>query len=174
MIGVGFDLARSDLPLRVAFPLFLHNCMDWFTGKAIAEEIWKPAVGSLLDLPEWVNETASVIDPSGRRVSPRRLGSKWQLRPRLPGFYRIESANESKGSLLAVNFQLEKESDLVGDRSPGPARVRWNGGDPPQELIKGFDKNEYPEPPLQWPTLLVVVAWLLLFDWVFFVFRILF
>ncbi|HAA54722.1 MAG TPA: hypothetical protein DCE42_08180 [Myxococcales bacterium] len=28
-LAVGFSLRRSDFPLRVAFPLFLRNCMQW-------------------------------------------------------------------------------------------------------------------------------------------------
>ncbi|MFO0575929.1 MAG: VWA domain-containing protein [Polyangia bacterium] len=31
-VAVGFDLRQSDLPLRVAFPVFLMNAVDWFAG----------------------------------------------------------------------------------------------------------------------------------------------
>lgn len=33
-LAVGFDLRKSDLPLRVAFPVLLLNTLDWFAGDA--------------------------------------------------------------------------------------------------------------------------------------------
>jgi hypothetical protein len=32
VLAVGFDLRRSDLPMRPAFPLLLANVLDWFSG----------------------------------------------------------------------------------------------------------------------------------------------
>ncbi|MBW1871578.1 MAG: hypothetical protein JRJ19_05905 [Deltaproteobacteria bacterium] len=62
LLGVGFDLAQSDLPLRVAFPLLVQNCLDWFLGKVIIEEQSTISVGRLYELPEWVKSEA--ITPS--------------------------------------------------------------------------------------------------------------
>jgi hypothetical protein len=31
-VAIGFDLSRSDLPLRVAFPVLVVNALDWFGG----------------------------------------------------------------------------------------------------------------------------------------------
>ena len=32
MVAFGFDITRSDLPMRVAFPLLIINSLDWFSG----------------------------------------------------------------------------------------------------------------------------------------------
>jgi hypothetical protein len=32
VLAIGFDLRRSDLPMRPAFPLLLANVLDWFAG----------------------------------------------------------------------------------------------------------------------------------------------
>jgi hypothetical protein len=31
-VGIGFDVRKSDLPMRVAFPLLVLNSIDWFAG----------------------------------------------------------------------------------------------------------------------------------------------
>lgn len=33
IVMIGFDLARSDLPLKVEFPILLANAMSWLTGR---------------------------------------------------------------------------------------------------------------------------------------------
>ena len=172
LLGVGFDLAQSDLPLRVAFPLLVQNCLDWFLGKVIVEEQSTISVGRLYALPEWVNSEAVITDSQAMRVFPSRIGEKFWLRPRQPGYYSVE-LNKNRLT-FPVNFHSRTESDLKGDRRAGPNRLVWRQGDLPAVLVDGFDKTEYPEPPMQWPTLLLAAAWILLFDWMFFCFRILF
>jgi hypothetical protein len=31
-VAIGFDITRSDLPLRIAFPILVINSLDWFSG----------------------------------------------------------------------------------------------------------------------------------------------
>jgi hypothetical protein len=79
--------------------------------------------------------------------------------------------------VVAVNLFKPGESDLMGDRRTSPDRVRWQADSSPDSLsavLSGFDKTEHSQPPLQWPLLLLAAAWLMLFDWVFFCFRILY
>lgn len=172
LLGVGFDVSKSDLPLRVAFPILLHNVLDWFLGEATIGGFNEASVGDLVELPAWVDPQEGIEDPAGNRVVPREVSNKLLFRPRAPGYY---SAQQQKNRwVLPVNFYLEEESLPAGDRRESPGRVRWQAGEPPGPVIAGFDKAEYPQPPLQWPIILLAVAWLLLFDWVFYVFRILF
>ncbi|MFC1654732.1 hypothetical protein ACFL2F_02905, partial [Myxococcota bacterium] len=172
LLGIGFDVSKSDLPLRVAFPILLHNVLDWFLGEAALGGFNDSSVGDLMELPAWVDPEEGIEDPAGGRVAPREVGDKLLMRPRLPGFY---SAEKGKSRWVApVNFHLEDESIPAGDRRESDDRVRWRTGEPPARVVAGFDKAEYPEPPLQWPVILLAIAWLLLFDWIFYVFRILF
>jgi hypothetical protein len=35
LLFIGFDLAASDLPLRVAFPVLVHNALEWFQPQRV-------------------------------------------------------------------------------------------------------------------------------------------
>ena len=172
LLGVGFDVSKSDLPLRVAFPILLHNVLDWFLGEVAIGGFDESGVGDLLELPAWVNPEEGVVDPAGGRVAPRQVSNKLLLRPRLPGYYTAQRGD--RRWVAPVNFHLKDESMPVGDLRESADRFRWRSGEPPAGVVAGFDKAEYPEPPLQWPVILLAIAWLLLFDWIFYVFRILF
>lgn len=47
---VGFDLKKSDLPLRVAFPVLLVNALDWLAGDTV-EEAQRFATGQTWRIP---------------------------------------------------------------------------------------------------------------------------
>jgi hypothetical protein len=170
-LAFGFDLAQSDLPLRVAFPMLLQNSLTWFLGEILDMGFNDLAVGRPIELGSDARE-GRILDPRGKVVAPTRLGDRLQLRPRWPGFY-VRSAG-ALATIYPVNYQLASESDLAGDRQSGAGRLKWTGGDPPPELVAGFDQAEHADPPPLWPRILIVAIWLLLFDWVFFSFRILF
>lgn len=172
LLGVGFDVSKSDLPLRVAFPILLHNVLDWFLGEAAVGGFCESSVGDLVELPAWVDPEEGIEDPDGNRLVPRKVSGKLWFRPRAPGYYSAQKRKDRW--VLPVNFYLEDESLTAGDRRESPGRIRWRGEAPPGPVVAGFDKAEYPRPPLQWPVILLAVAWLLLFDWIFYVFRILF
>jgi len=172
LLGVGFDVSKSDLPLRVAFPILLHNVLDWFLGEVAIGGFNEYGVGDLLELPVWINPEEGVVNPAGGRVAPRQVSNKLLLRPRMPGYYTARRGE--RRWVAPVNFHLKDESIPVGDRRETADRLRWDGEEPPARVVAGFDKAEYPEPPLQWPVILMAIAWLLLFDWIFYVFRILF
>jgi hypothetical protein len=171
-LAIGFDVAKSDLPLRVAFPMLLHNALVWFLGETLDLGSASVSVGQSIDLGTWSGGNDRIVDPKGVQQMPTRLGAAWSFRPNLPGFYSIQRGGAL--TLLPVNYYLKSESDITGDRQPSALRFFWTQGDLPQELIAGFDPMDHPEPPLQWPTVLLAAAWLLLFDWIFFCFRILF
>ncbi|HOX42689.1 MAG TPA: VWA domain-containing protein [Myxococcota bacterium] len=171
LLGLGLDPARSDLPLRVAFPLLLHNSLAWFLGEEPDLGAQERSVGGLIPLPDWAAR-GRVETPDGSSLAPLALGGRTLLRPRLPGFYRVQAGRERLS--VPVAFQLRAESDLAGDRQVGPSRLRWAGGELPAELRAGLGGAEPVVPPPQWPRLLLAVVWLLLFDWVFYCFRILF
>jgi hypothetical protein len=70
-VALGFDVRDSDLPLRVAWPLFVLDCIDWFTGEETAYlsgyrtgDVWRiPVVGT----PEYV--TVKRPDGSQQRAA---------------------------------------------------------------------------------------------------------
>ncbi len=171
-IAFGFDVAQSDLPLRIAFPILIHNCVWWLLGQQEQETNHAPIVGSTVFLPYWAGFQTTITGPDGKPVHPLRLGSKTLFRPRSPGFYELSSGGHS--SMIAVNFHRPGESLLSSEKVVDQDSVNWQAGPPPRMLVEGFDTTKTNKARNQWPSILLAVAWLLLFDWVFFCFRILF
>jgi hypothetical protein len=168
ILALGFEPLRSDLPLRVGFPVLVHNALAWLLGQAPEPDEQARLVGETLEVPDWA---AVVEGPDGAPLAPLGTGGRAWVRPRAPGFYQARLGRERWEA--AVNFRSPAESDLGGDRRPGPGRIAWAGGPPPAELLEGLGSEAPAAPPAHWPLLLLGCVWLLLFDWVFFRFRIL-
>lgn len=110
-VALGFDLKRSDLPLRVAFPVLLINALDWFAGAdtglvasyatgrpwrapvpAGASELWVRA-------PDGTRTRAPVHDGRASYVAARA------------GFYELEAAGAPTRT-VAVNLANSEESKI--------------------------------------------------------------
>ena len=110
-VALGFDLKRSDLPLRVAFPVLLINALDWFAGAdtglvasyatgrpwrapvpAGASELWVRA-------PDGTRTRAPVHDGRASYVAART------------GFYELEAAGAPTRT-VAVNLANAEESNI--------------------------------------------------------------
>ncbi len=91
-VAVGFDVRDSDLPLRVAFPLFVLDCIDWFGDEDArylssfrTGDVWRiPVPGSVaqatVKLPDGSSQSVAVHE--GRAVM---LGER-------AGFYTLSYA----------------------------------------------------------------------------------
>jgi uncharacterized membrane protein len=117
---VGFDLFKSDLPLRVAFPLILSNGLRWLHPAGLDTGNFQVVAGQPLLLPvEHGVEQATVITPSGQsnRVQVTR-GVVSVADTSEVGLYRIQTVN---GELtVAANLLNEEESNIVPQPLPGP------------------------------------------------------
>jgi len=125
LVAFGFDLRRSDLPLRVAFPVLVVNALDWFAGAdtglmasfSLAQP-WRLAAPAAAEL--------EVRDPEGKvtRV-PVRDGRATYVGTRV-GYYEVSipltgpSAPPSFGGgragvprLVAANLTSPSESRLA-------------------------------------------------------------
>ena len=67
-IFLGFDLYRTDLPLRVAFPLFVSNALRWLSPSRLEDAGLQLRAGQTLAaaLPAGAG-TATLTDPAGRK-----------------------------------------------------------------------------------------------------------
>jgi hypothetical protein len=65
VLAVGFDLRRSDLPMRPAFPLLLANVLDWFSGDD-AEFIATYKTGRTWQIPAEGAGDDIAIEPEGQ------------------------------------------------------------------------------------------------------------
>jgi uncharacterized membrane protein len=117
----GFDLFKSDFPLRVAFPLMLSKSLRWLHPAGLDQESLQLQAGQPILLPvEHGVSTATVTTPSGHTVQAqvtRGLASFTDTDE--VGVYRVvTSRGETK---VAVNLMNAEESELTP--RPVPAFV---------------------------------------------------
>jgi hypothetical protein len=118
---IAFDPIDSDLPVRVAFPLLIHNAVAWLANKNSDAQVQIKA-GDTLRLENGIHVVHGPLTASG---SGQKLTVDGNFRPTRNGFYRIENGQEQK--IVAVNTFDPAQSDLrpIGLPEPGPAMV-WS------------------------------------------------
>jgi Ca-activated chloride channel homolog len=115
---LGFPLLQTDFPLRVAFPIFVNNVVQWLGARPGQDEGLQLRTGetAMIEVPDQVDEVV-VIDPTGSRHSVKPEGrlayfSDTERR----GIYQVEAARPSRGDggdfrqEFAVNLLNRRES----------------------------------------------------------------
>lgn len=112
LVTVAFDLMRSDLPLRVAFPVLMNNILRWVSpqqGDLAAGQVQAGmAYAMFFDPPV---DRVSVQDPEGKNHDYAVQGSPWVFTDTERIGVYIMRAGEQK-RYLAVNLLDETESDI--------------------------------------------------------------
>jgi hypothetical protein len=109
---VAFDLMRSDLPLRVAFPVFINNLLRWLrppqdeTSAGYVQAGMPHAV--FFDKPV---TQATVQDPQGKQRDYSVSDNPWVFTDAQRVGVYIVRAGEAK-HYLVVNLLDETESDI--------------------------------------------------------------
>ena len=117
MVSVGFSLSDTDWPLRVSFPIFLTNAVDWLTaGSAMGPSSPDTQAGAAasLTVPSGL-ENVTVTLPDGRRsmlATPNDGGTVVFDDTNQVGAYRIQGAKDYDEP-LAVNLLNPTESNLT-------------------------------------------------------------
>jgi uncharacterized membrane protein len=123
---VGFDLFKTDFPLRIAFPLVLSNTLRWLHPAGLDQASFQFATGQpiLLPAPHGVT-TVTVTTPGGRTVQGRvTRGMVSFTETDETGIYTLAT---SRGETrVAANLADADESNLVPHPLPvasahGPA-----------------------------------------------------
>ncbi|MCK5795884.1 MAG: VWA domain-containing protein [Deltaproteobacteria bacterium] len=116
-VAFGFDPKRSDLPLRVAFPLLVINTINWFSGESEglittyrAGDTWHiplgpPATGT--HRPPLVD----VVPPSGPHLKAPVTGAYAVLHGRHVGIYTIHDGTNTLR--IAANLANPDESKIA-------------------------------------------------------------
>lgn len=112
-VALGFDPRKSDMVLRVAWPLFLLNCIQHLAQRDGTDyssfatgEVWRVPVPPGL-------ATVSLNGPMGTRiVHPSRTGVLTYL-GELAGFYELITQDDTRLSRFAANLNAPSESDLA-------------------------------------------------------------
>lgn len=158
-VALGFDVRESDFALRVAWPLFLMNTVNWFTDEDASYlssfrtgEVWRVPVGSsasqaVLKGPEGLTERVPVHE--GRAV---HLGQR-------AGFYELEAPDETGTPKVVASFAANLVD--VDESAVAPVRTIAVDGKTAGEL-SAFSVGVRRE---IWIYLLIAVALLTALEW---------
>lgn len=126
IVALLFDVRRSDLPLRVAWPLLLLNSIDWFVQED-AGYLSSYETGQVWHVPVPAGaETATLIDPDGGERTVPIVEGRAVASGRVAGFYRIRVGDQE--DVFAANLGPSDEAimapadriDIAGQRARAP------------------------------------------------------
>jgi hypothetical protein len=165
-VAVGFDVRKSDLPLRVAFPVLLMNALDWFAGD-VDDNLGSFRTGTPLGISlRGEKQTrlgttlssktlAELLLPDGRSVSvPVHEGvvNLWGDRA---GFYSLSVPELVRSVDLALNMRSLDESAV-----PLARTLRLSGSDLSSPIAGQAALKR-----TLWPYLLLCAFCLLFLEW---------
>jgi uncharacterized membrane protein len=132
-IVVGFDLFKADLPLRVAFPLFVTNALRWLSPSRLEDASLQVKAGQPATVPVPPGVTAvEVTDPAGARSKAAAEGGRVTVvGTGRVGLYTLR-AGEWEGR-FAVNLLDEGLSDIAPRADAFPVKVP---GPPPTFQVR--------------------------------------
>lgn len=124
-VALGWDLRRSDLPLRIAWPLFVLNAIDWMVGED-AQYLSSFQAGTTFRIPVSTEaDTAVVKDPDGQEATVPVVDGRAIYFGQRRGFYEVKAAGVT--TRFAVNLGAPAESAVrppsaltVDGRRAGP------------------------------------------------------
>ena len=116
VVGLAFGMGDSDLPLRVAFPLFMHNALDWLAGRDEASASNEPIrAGEIIDVPAgarlWTRPQRAYA-PIGQIPVAEWMAGPATFQPLENGFYLLRERGGTErwlavdtldGEMCAVN-----------------------------------------------------------------------
>jgi hypothetical protein len=111
VIAWGFNLAVSDFPLRIAFPIMIQNMLSWLTDDD-ATFISNYKTGETWYVPvKGAVESAEVIEPNGEKRTVPIYDQRAIFTGKQSGFYALTAGSEKIE--IAANLIDEVESTLV-------------------------------------------------------------
>ena len=133
-VALAFGLAESDLPLRVAFPLFMSNTLRWLAGQDLSDA--SPTRVATGNRALRAGETLRLAAGETLWMKPQRPGDSGTLRP-VPEPWPVAETVRGPGVFqpLQNGFYLLRRPD--GDRwlavnTDDPEMVRLNPADAPR------------------------------------------
>ncbi|MBN1947507.1 MAG: VWA domain-containing protein [Bradymonadales bacterium] len=126
LVGVAFPIEESDFPLRIAYPLFILNALEWLAGgqDRLVESVETDRAARVFTGHRAAGE-ARLIPPDGEpQLLPIREGYV-TIFPDRPGFHELtweepeeeapaaEGERSARSRTLAVNFFDPEESQIA-------------------------------------------------------------
>jgi hypothetical protein len=157
-VAAGFDVRDSDLPLRTAWPLFIINCVNWFTDEDTqylssfrTGEVWRiPVAGGVT--------AASIKLPDGTVMPVPVHEGRAVLLGEQAGFYEL-TAGEQKTEFAANLLDASESTIARKDTLPVDGRVVEG------QAAGGVASVPVGLPPDAWMWLLLAVAALTALEW---------
>jgi hypothetical protein len=152
---LGFDIARSNLPLKVAFPVMMSNIFTWLNPHKLENSILQTQAGESYDI---------YLRPDTDQLLTRAPYEKWLKHRVWANPYRYEATDRvgvytlsenGKERYFTVNLIDESESDIL---------PRWhdNAHSPAERVTPG---NKIPVNQPFWPPLIVACCAILMLEW---------
>lgn len=108
VVGFGFSVEQSNLPLRVGFPVLIYNAVDWLLDARQAED----APGQFRS-----DSAVRVVTPSNRILLVEPVEGKVTVPEDEVGFYRVSARDGRTLGSVAVSVNSESET-LSGAQRP--------------------------------------------------------
>ena len=111
VVLIGFDITRSDLPLKVAFPVMMSNIFNWLNPHKLEFSILQTQAGEAFDI---------YLNPRTDTIYTRAPHEKWEKHEIKMNPFRYENtgkvgiytiAENDKERYFTVNLADESESD---------------------------------------------------------------
>ena len=109
---IGFDVTRSDLPFKVAFPVMMSNIFNWLNPHKLEFSILQTRAGEAFDI---------YLNPQTDTLYTRAPSEKWEKHPVKMNPFRYKNtgrvgiytiAENGKERYFTVNLADESESDI--------------------------------------------------------------
>ena len=156
-VFLGFDINRSDLPLKIAFPVMISNIINWLNPNKLISSTLKTRPGEPIDIylsPE--TTTISTLAPDERWERHDVTTNPFQYRDTdKVGIYTI--SENKKRRYFTVNLADEMESDI---QSPVIEST----------FIRQGEVSDGEEVPIRrplWVFVILLVLSILLLEWYF-------
>jgi len=124
-VALGFDVRQSDLPLRIAWPLFVLDCINWFTDEDSeylsayrTGEVWRVPLGGLGGLggPGGAAAKAVIKMPDGSTQPVAVHEGRAVLLGERAGFYELRDDAGEEGAkpvAFAANLLDAEETAIA-------------------------------------------------------------
>ena len=111
VLFIALDILKSDLPLRVAFPVIIANAIQWFRGRSETHERWLRTGDVLQEKIGMGVGEVTLMTPDGESISlPVKNGEIFFDGTSKAGFYTLQAGDKTE--TWAVNLTDENETDL--------------------------------------------------------------
>jgi hypothetical protein len=115
-VAMGFDVRDSDLPLRMAWPLFVVDCINWFTDED-AQYLSSFRTGDVWRIPVAGGVTAASIKmPDGTVLPVPVHEGRAVLLGQRAGFYELTAGEQT--TQFAANLLDAQESTIAPRDAP--------------------------------------------------------